>query len=261
LLLALPVHAAEEAPAPANQIEMSFALGQRLGEVIALMDAGKLDEASAALMTLITSLEQASAYEKLVLLQTSANLNVARQRPRDAAADYEAILRLDDVPAADRLSSATMAAQLYIGLSEWGAGLEQLLTINDMEGGANMETLFRIAFAYAQLGQVREAIPFMEQALVIGGAAAGEPYYLNMAVLYMSAGDNAKAINIYEEVLGRWPQSAQRELVASNLAALHVKVGNNAQARARLEALIRDFPNSAQLGTWQQSLTALRTMP
>lgn len=220
-LASAPVFAAEP-PASAETIDMSVEVGRNLGEVVNLMDAGKFAEASVAMQTLreLSAQGRMNDYEELRMLQTAAQLNTAMQQYGEAIADYAAILQKENVPEAERIASADMAGQLYLQLQDWDKGLEYLLDVNARQDGTSMETLFRIAFAYHQLGKVTDAIPYMEQALVVGGDRAGEVYYSNMATLYMAADSHAKA-------------------------------------KATLEALIQKFPDSADLSSHQQNLNAL----
>ncbi len=216
-----PVFAAEP-PASAETIDMSVEVGRNLGEVVNLMDAGKFAEASAAMQTLrdLSSQERMNDYEELRMLQTAAQLNTAMQQYREAIADYAVILQMDAVSEAERLATADMIGQLYLQLQDWDKGLEYLVDVNTRQGGTSMETLFRIAFAYHQLGKVADAIPYMEQALVIGGDRAGEVYYSNMATLYMAVDSHAKAKATLEALIQKFPDSANRSSHQQNLDAL-----------------------------------------
>jgi tetratricopeptide (TPR) repeat protein len=161
------------------------------------------------------------------------------------------------VPAADRLAALDVMAQLYLELADWTKALEYLLQVNGAQGGRNMETLFRIAFANSQLGQVAHAIPYMEQALAVGGEQAGETYYNNLAVLYTQAQRYDNAIETYVRLLEIAPDTANREAVSAELAALYIKVGHEARAKITLEGLIRAFPSSPRRADYLQSLAAL----
>jgi tetratricopeptide (TPR) repeat protein len=164
---------------------------------------------------------------------------------------------MNGVPAADRLEALDVTAQLYLELADWTKGLEYLLQVNGLQGGRNMETLFRIAFSYSQLRQIAQAIPYMEQALAVGGEQAGETYYSNMAVLYVQAERYDEAIETYVKLLDVAPNTVNREAVSAELAALYIKVGNEARAKITLEGLIRAFPSSPRRADYMQSLAAL----
>lgn len=244
-------------PAAVETIEMSNDVASALNGVIAAMDTQDYAAATAALQQARATLqERMSDYEKLRMLQLSANLNALMQQRPEAIADYEAILQMPALADADRLAAAKLVAELYLQQADWNKAVEHLLTVNAQQSG-NRETLTRLAYAYGQLGQATEAVPYMEQALALAGAAASEGDYNNMALLYINANDNVKAIATYEKLLQIAPDTANRETVSANLAALYIKVGNTARAQSMLRTLIRDFPTSSQIATYRQSLGAL----
>jgi tetratricopeptide (TPR) repeat protein len=249
---------AAEPPVLAETIDMSMEVGTGLNAVITLMNEQKLAEASAAMQALrAAAQERMSDYEEFRTLDLSGTLNTALQQYPEAIADYEAILQLASVSGDERRAAVDSLAQLYLQTGDWNKGVEHLLELNELQGGQNKETLFRLAFSYSQLGQVATAVPYMEQALAAAGAEAGEDYYRNMAVLYMQAKNPAKAIETYEELLEIAPDGTDRETTSANLAALYIEVGNKVRARATLRALIDDYPDSERLATYQQSLAAL----
>jgi len=255
--VSVPTFAADE-PALADSAEMSMPVATRLNEVIAVMDAGNPDVAAAAMMTLREELfDNMTEYEKLVTLQTSAILNTTLLKYPEAIADHEALLQLPLLTETQRLATTNLVAQLYLQLQDWNKGVEYLLSVNEMQGASDRETLFRIAFAYSQLGQAAAAIPYMEQALAVGGEQTPEDYYRNMATLYIQTQQPADAIATYEKLLEIFPDVADRERVLANVAALYIDLGNNAKAASLLRELIREFPTSSQMPTYRQSLNAL----
>lgn len=221
-IASLPVLAAE--PPAVTDIEMSVAVGTSLTKVTDLMDAGKLNDAAAALQPLRASLVQGNLneYEKFRVLQTAARLNTALQQYEDAIVDYEALLQLGPptLSEAERIATSEMTGQLYLQLGNWDKGLQYLLVVNDNQKGNNMETLFRIAFAYSQAGKVAEGIPYMEQALAVGGERAGEIYYSNMVVMYTGMKQYAKAIATMETLIQKFPDSANMANYQQDLSAL-----------------------------------------
>jgi tetratricopeptide (TPR) repeat protein len=256
-IAALPAFAAE-APVLDNPDAMSFAVGARLSEVLALSDAQKPAEAATALQDLRADFEgRLNAYETLRVLQVSASINVALQNYADAIADNEALLQMEGVPESVRLAAADVTGQLYLEQGEWTKGIEYLREVDALQGGTNGDTLARIAFAYGQLGQFAEAIPYMEKVLLLAQDAASEDDLNNMAVLYVQAERSAKAIETYERLLELFPATGNREGVMANLAALYIDVGNKVQAMTTLRTLIRTYPMSPRLPTYRQSLDAL----
>ncbi len=254
---AQPLLAAEE-PVVAETTNISVEVGTRLNEVITLMNGQQLDAATTALQGIRDTMQGSmNDYEEFRMLQLSGTLNTTLQKLPEAIADYEAILQLGSLADDARLTAASSAAELYLQTGDLNKGVERLLEVSELEGGQNKETLARIAFAYLQLGQAATGVPYMEQALAIGGAEAGEAAYKDMATLYIEAGNRAKAIETYEALLETAPDLADREAVSANLAALYIQVGNKAKASNALRALIRQYPTSDQLSTYQQSLSAL----
>ena len=220
----LALSAAAPAPPAVTDIEMSTAVGKSLKDVTDLMDARKFEDAVTALQPLRAMIVQGrlNDYEKFRVLQTAARLNTSLQQYEDAIVDYEALLRLSEttVPAADRLATQDITGQLYLQMGNWSKGLEYLLVVNDNQQGNNMDTLFRIAYAYAQLGKTVEAIPYMEQSLAVGGDRAGEVYYSNMVVMYTGTQNIAKAIATLETLIRKFPDSANMANYQKDLSAL-----------------------------------------
>jgi tetratricopeptide (TPR) repeat protein len=257
VLATQPLFAADE-PVVAETANMSVEVGTRLNEVIVLMNGQQLDAAAAALQGIRDTMQGSmNDYEEFQMLQLSGRLNSTLQKNPEAIADYEAILQLGSLADDARLAAANSAAELYLQTGDLNKGVERLLQVSELEGGQNRETLSRIAFAYLQLGQAATGVPYMEQALVVGGAEAGEADYRDMATLYIEAGNRVKAIETYEKLLEATPELADREAISANLAALYIQVGNKAKAMSALRALIRQYPTSDQLGTYQQSLSAV----
>jgi tetratricopeptide (TPR) repeat protein len=237
---------------------MSRELGARLGPIFTMHDAGQLNEAAAAMQQLRADFDnRLSDYEKLRVLQTSGILNNKLGKVPEALADYEAILQISDLPADVRLSTSDILAQLYTGQSDWTKAVEHLLVVNELQTGTNKETLFRLAFAYAQGGDAAAAVPFMEQALALAGEAADEQYYRNLAAIYVQAKEPLKAIDTYEKYLELFPDSPNREVASANLATLYIEVRDNDSARNMLRNLIRLYPRSERMATYRQSLAAL----
>lgn len=241
----------------ADNVDMAPAVANGLNEVIALMDQQQLDAAASSMQGLRERLQAGmSDYEVFRTLQLSATLNTLRQKLEEAIADYEAILAMNALTDADRLGTTKLLAELYLQQRDWTKALEHLLSANALKQD-DTETLFRIAYAYGQTGEAAKGVPFMERRVELAGALAREDDYNNLALLHIQAGNDAKAIETYEKLLERVPDTANKEAVSSNLAALYIKVGNTAKAQSTLRMLLRDYPSSSQVPTWRQSLTAI----
>lgn len=241
----------------ADNVDMAPAVANGLNEVIALMDEQQLDAAASAMQGLRDSLQDGmSDYEEFRTLQLSATLNTLRQELDDAIADYEGILAMNALTDADRLGTTKLLAELYLQQRDWNKALEHLLSANALKQD-DTEVLFRIAYAYGQTGEAAKGVPFMERRVELAGALAREDDYNNLALLYIQAGNEAKAIATYETLLERVPDTANKEAVSSNLAALYIKVGNTAKAQSTLRMLLRDYPSSSQAPVWRQSLAAI----
>ena len=247
---------AAEAPA-AMTADVSLEVGTRLNAVIALMDAGDVDAAAAAMQLLRDEYEPTmTAYEKQVTLQTSASLNSTLTRYPEAVADYEALLALNVLDEASRHTTMKSAAQLYLQLQDWTNALQHLVAANAVQGG-DMETLFRIAYAHSQRGAADAAIPYLEQAIAAGGEQTPEDYFRNLGLLYLQTMDPQKAVATYEMLLQRFPGITDREQVLANIAALHIQLGDKVKASSLLRRLLREYPTSDQQPAWRQSLDAL----
>src|SRR6266480_2639345 len=110
----------------------------------------------------------------------------------------------------------------------------------------------RLAFLCDHLGQSEEAIGFYEKAIAAGIQLEDLPYpdiaqsKCNLAVVYHSRGDYAKAAELYRASLKSWEASEKPskdyEIVASNYADLlrslgHARKAHQVEVRARKRRL------------------------
>lgn len=213
---------------PVATAEMSPVVASGLNAVIALIDEQKLAEAAAAMQSLRAELEAGmTSYEKLVMLQTSGNLNALLMKYAEAVTDYEALLQMPTITATERQKTATLAGQLYVQMGNWNKALEHLLFVADTGGGSDKETLLRVVLAYRELGQHSAAIPFMERVIEAGTPTPDE--YQHLAELYIQASKPAQAIDTYKTLLESAPNAASREAIYANLGALYIQVDNKAK--------------------------------
>ena len=248
----LPLLAAE--PQLTDSIDMSVQVGQALSAALDLMDAGKHEEAAAALQKLR---EQAlNDYEASRILLQAVNLDITMGNHQAAISNSEALLQTQTLSDAERTSATLMLGKLHLQLENWGKGVDILLQANERQPN-NQETLYLIGFAYYRLQQPELAVQFLEQARAVNPSQAGEPIYSLLGVLYVNAKNNPKAVETYEALINTVPNAVQAESYQSTLAQLYVQAGNNSQAKATLELLISKFPNSAKLNDYRQRLNAL----
>ena len=252
-IFTLPLHAAE--PAPANTIDMSVQVGQALSGALDLMSAGKLDEAAAALQQLRQS--PLNDYELSRVLQQSVNLAITQARHQDAVNDSEALLETSSLSDSERTSATLMLGKLYLQLENWSKGVEALLQANERQPG-NTETLYLLGFGHYRLQQPAMAIQWLEQAVAVNAAQAGEPVYSLLGVLYVDTKDYAKAVTTYETLVNSTPAPVQAESYHSTLAQLYVQTGNNGKARSTLQLLIDNYPASGRSADYRQRLAALK---
>lgn len=254
---ALSVLAAE--PAGGNTIDMSAELGQVFVRVIELMGEGKLDEAETTMQQLREKLQQGQLtdYEASRILQLAVNLNITQGKHLEAIQDSEALLQTQSLTDAERINARTMLAKLNLQLENWDKALEQLRLVNDVQGGRNQETLYLLGLANYRLQQTEQAVQYLEQAIAIDAAKAGEPVYSLLGVIYVDAKDYPRATTTYETLLRNIPQPVQGESYHSTLAQLYVQAGDSSQARTTLELLISKYPNSPRLSDYQKRLAAL----
>lgn len=248
----LPLLAAE--PQLTDSIDMSVQVGQALSAALDLMDAGKHEEAAAALQKLRQ--QALNDYEASRILLQAVNLDITMGNHQAAITNSEALLQTQTLSDAERTSATLMLGKLNLQLENWSKGIEALLQANERQPG-NQETLYLIGFAYYRLQQSEPAVQFLEQARAVNPSQAGEPIYSLLGVLYVNAKNNPKAVETYEALISTVPNAVQAESYQSTLAQLYVQAGNNSQAKATLELLISKFPNSAKLKDYQQRLAAL----
>lgn len=245
---------AAEPPAIVD-IDMSVQVGQALTAAFGLMDAGKPDEAAAALQRLRAA--GLNNYEMSRVLLQTVNLYVTMGKHQEAIIDSETLLQTQALSEAERTSAIFMLGKLYLQVEDWNKGLEYLRQANELQGNNNQETLYLIGFAYYQLQQVESARQFLEQALAVDEASAGEPIYSLLGVLYVDAKNYPKALATYEKLVIAIPDAVQAESYYSTLSQLYVQAGNNSRAKATLQLLISTFPDSPKLTDYRQRLALL----
>lgn len=248
-----PALAAE--PSAANTIDMSVQVGQALTTALDLMSTGKLDEAATALQQLRES--PLNDYELSRVLQQAVNLDITQGRHQDAVRDSEALLQTSSLSDSERTSTALMLGKLYLQLEDWSKGVEVLLQANERQPG-NAETLYLLGFGHYRLQQPAMAIQWLEQAVAINAAQAGEPVYSLLGVLYVDTKDYAKAVATYETLVNSTPAPVQAESYHSTLAQLYVQTGNSGKARSTLQLLIDKYPASSRSTDYQQRLAAIK---
>lgn len=251
---AMPLAALAAEPAAANTIDMSVQVGQALTGALDLMGAGKLDEAAAALQKLRES--PLNDYELSRVLQQAVNLAITQGRHADAVRDSEALLQTGSLSDAERSSATLMLGKLYLQLENWSKGVEVLLQANELQPG-NQETLYLLGFGHYRLQQGAQAVQWLEQAVAVNAAQAGEPVYSLLGVLYVETKDYAQAIATYEVLVSSTPAPVQAESYRSTLAQLYVQTGDKGKARSTLQLLIDNYPASARLNDYRQRLAAL----
>lgn len=257
LMLAAAMHLPTvQAGEPADTIDMSVAVGKALTDALDLMDAGKLDEASAAFQALRA--QSLNDYEASRVLLQMVNLDITRNDHQAAITDSEALLATQSLTDAERASASLMLGKLYLQVENWNKGIETLVKVNEAQGGSSMETLYLLGFGHYRLQQNAQAVQYLEQAATVGGAQAGEPIYSLLGVLYVNDKNYPKAIEAYEKLFSAVANPTQAESYYSTLAQLYVQANNKVQAKATLEKLIAQFPNSPKLAEYQTRLAAVR---
>ncbi|MES2603989.1 MAG: tetratricopeptide repeat protein, partial [Pseudomonadota bacterium] len=252
--LCAPSLLAAEPPAIVD-IDMSVKVGRALTEAFDLMNAGRLDEAAVALQQLRNS--GLNDYEMSRVLQQVVSLDIRLEMHQDAISASEALLQTQSLSEAERTSAILMLGKLYLQVEDWNKGLEHLLQANELQGNNDQETLYLIGFAYYQLQQAESATRFLEQALAVDKAQAGEPVYSLLGVLYVDAKNYPKALATYEQLVIAIPDAVQTESYYSTLSQLYAQAGNNGRAKATLQLLISTFPDSANLAEYQKRLATL----
>lgn len=255
--MAPPLFAAE--PVLTDSIDMSVETGQALTAVIDLVTAGKLDEAATALQPLREAQQQGrlNDYEASRVLQQALNLNITLGNHAEAALDSEALLQTQSLTDTERTATTLMLGKLYLQLENWSKALEHLQQVNERQGSSNQETLYLIGFGNYRLRQAELATQYLEQAVALDAARAGEPVYSLLGVIYVDAKNYPKAVTTYEKLLSAIPDAAQAESYQSTLASLYVQTGNDSQAKSTLQMLISKYPGSAKLADYQKRLAAL----
>jgi tetratricopeptide (TPR) repeat protein len=254
VLSTTPAAAAE--PPPAETIEMSVAVGQALSEVLTLTDAGQLEAAHAALQALRQ--QPLNDYERTRILQQAINLDIMLGRHAQAILDHEALLQQTNLTDAERSNAQLMLGKLHLQEEQWSEGIESLLAVNESQQSSSMETLYLLGVGHYRSQQPALAIQYLEQAIAVGGAQAGEPHYSLLGVLQVEAKNYSGAIATYEALFDAVATPAQAESYYSTLAQLYVQAGEHGKARATLEQLLTRFPDSAKRAEYQTRLAASR---
>jgi tetratricopeptide (TPR) repeat protein len=238
-----------------DPIDMSVAVGQALKAAIDLKEAGKFDEAAAAIARLRT--QPLTDYETTQVLLQAVNLDITTNNYVAAITDSEALLLTQALSASARASTAFTLSKLYLQQENWNKALPLLQQINTGQGSNNQETLYLLGFGYYRSKQPELATQYLLQAQAVAGAQVQEPLYSLLGMLYTEAKLYDKALTTYEKLLSALPDAVQAESYNSTLAQLYVHAGDNSQAKATLQLLISKYPNSAKLSDYQKRLAAL----
>ncbi len=163
-----------------------------------------------------------------------------------AMAKYEELFAVE--PTLYQINYNIGSAQRELGqLDEALASFEKVLDMDPM----HTASIISMGDVYAKKGDLDEAVAYFEKAI---GQTKDEIVPFNVAEIYMSRGDAAKALEFYQISAERKPDWPEVHL---KIAYAHLNTGDMAAARTAFETVVEVAPDSAQAQMAQQALAAL----
>lgn len=169
------------------------------------------------------------------------------------AKDYEgAIAKYQEILASEptlyQVNYNIGSAQRALGqLDEALASYQKVLEMDPM----HTASMVSMGDVYVEKGELDQAVSYFEKAI---GQTQDEIIPFNVAEIYMSRGDAAKALEFYQIAAERKPDWAEVHL---KIAYAHLNTGDMAAARTAFEKVVEVAPDSAQAQMAQQALAAL----
>jgi tetratricopeptide (TPR) repeat protein len=203
-------------------------VGRTLSKVIELLNANKIDEATAALDPMLTAdaMSQMTPFERSRLYQISFNLNMKRESYEAAQADIQAAIESGGLNAKELSQMTYQNAQLYVQQEDYAKATDSLeLWVAQQDAaqvaGAdrNLGAYYLLAASYYYQDKFDDARDHMETLFAMPGEKQ-EGWYSMMAALYLQNEDYAKARPVVEKMVELYGNDRYREQLAGINAQL-----------------------------------------
>jgi tetratricopeptide (TPR) repeat protein len=216
--MALPASAQEEEPQQERlgdletreTAAMSEEVYKELARAQEAADAAKYVEATAILDRLMK--RELTSYERIQALNLIAFVNYSQDRYAPAVEAFQRVLREEAITDSVRASTTFNLAQLYSATENWKKCVEMLDSWFGLPGvEPKSNHLVLRAQAHYQLGEYRQVVSFMQQAITRASAEGreiSEQWYLLLRVAYHELGMHDQVARILERLIREHPQES-----------------------------------------------------
>jgi tetratricopeptide (TPR) repeat protein len=191
----------EERSRPINMSELTFRRITNIHELMA--DPATVQEALTAALELIPRV-RGNNYEQAIALQTLGYIYVQIERYDDAIPVLRQAAELDAMPDVAQQQTMWLLANMYASIEDWSNTVAWLERWFVREVTPSPASLILAAQSRAQMGQNRDAIPFVRRAIEKGDEPKENWYQLLLAMHY-ELREYRDASAVLETMVAIWP--------------------------------------------------------
>ena len=218
---------------PINMGELTF---RRITNIHDLMSEDATIQEALTLALELVPRVQRNNYEHAIVLQTLGYIYVGLERYREAVPVLRRAAELDAMPDIAQQQTIWLLANMYAAIDDWRNTISWLdrwyiRTVTPTPGA-----LILSAQARAQMGQHRDAIPFVRRAIEKGDTPK-ENWYQLLLAMYYELTEYRNAAGVLEVMVSIWPTS---KLYWDQLSGLYMELEDDRKALATLALIYRN---------------------
>jgi tetratricopeptide (TPR) repeat protein len=232
-----PAHAQESAAPRADTtrkepgVMMSERAFRRFEAITTAYEEARYADALAAAEAYLQA--ELNEYERAMGEQITGYILIALDRLDEAVPRFQRAIELDALPNSAHFGMMRSLAQLYATREQWRRSLDMMAEYLRYQPEPTAEDRILVAQNHVQLGQHREALPWVRGAIKDAGADAQENWYQLELAIHFELGDHRAALPVLKAMVARWPD---RLRYWEYLAGAHQELGQDADALAALMA-------------------------
>jgi hypothetical protein len=212
-------------------VMMSERAFRRFEGITAAYGDGRYADALAAAEAYLKS--ELNEYERAMGEQLLGYILIALDRPGEAVPRFQRAIELDALPNNAHFGMMRSLAQLYAAREQWQRSLDTMAEYLRYQPEPAPEDRIMMAQNHVQLGQHRQALPWVRGAIQRAGADAQENWYQLELAIHFELRDHRAALPVLKAMVARWPDRLRYwEL----LAGAHQELNQDADALAALMA-------------------------
>ncbi|WP_300528174.1 hypothetical protein [Maricaulis sp.] len=196
-----------EAERSARGAVISARIGDRLVRYMEAEAEQRWSEALSGYDALMRD-ERLSDFERATVLELRGRARYQLERPRAAAADWQAAIEIG-ILARERANLLRInAGQILLAEGEYQAGIFLIETALALGAALTGDIAFRLAQGYGQLGDYASGLDYARRAFALAAPAQRRHYSL-LLFYYQSLDMMPEQLELIEQMVAQWPQEKQ----------------------------------------------------